>query len=149
MDENEIMEEEIPVLYFLNLDENGYLLSIYEKTEGEGPYLESLDGYDFSGNRLSAYKWDGETLVFDAARYAALQSDAEIREKLMQAAKLTLELKKSDDAVLEAFEGLLTATTITGFMTALMNAGRGLRETLTSRAALREQIARLREGAGE
>ena len=148
MDENEIMEEEISVLYFLHLDENGYLLSIYERTEGEGPHLYSLDGYDFSGDRLSAYRWDGERLIFDAARYAALQSDAEIREKLLQAAKLTLDLKKSDEAVLEAFEGLLTATTITGFMSALMNAGRSLRETLSGRAALREQIARLREEAG-
>ena len=149
MDENEIMEEEIPVLHFLHLDEDGYLLSIYEKTEGDGPHLDSLDGYDFSGDRLSAYRWDGEKLVFDNAKYVAAQTDAEIREKLKQAAVLALELKKTDADILEAFESLLSATTITGFMSALMNAGRTLKDTISSRADLREQIARLREEAGE
>lgn len=62
------------MIYQLNVDENGYLLSI--ATIGGGIEAEiDLANYDFTGDRIRAHKWDGKTLVFDAERYAEIEAE--------------------------------------------------------------------------
>lgn len=60
--------------YFLNLDENNYILSIAEIGEGVEVSL-NLDDYDLTGDRIRAHKWDGKALVFDADRYAEIEAE--------------------------------------------------------------------------
>ena len=73
------MEERI----YLNLDGDGYLLSLYEAADPEpgtsggtaGPCVTSLGGLDLAGDRIRAHRWDGETLVFDAERWAQIETE--------------------------------------------------------------------------
>lgn len=66
--------------YYLNLDENNYILSIAEIGEGVEAELNLAD-YDLSGYRINAHKWDGETLVFDADRYAEIEAERKAQEE--------------------------------------------------------------------
>lgn len=61
------------MMYFLNVDENGYLLSISRVGGGIEAEID-LKNYDFTRDRIRAHKWDGETLVFDADRYAEIEA---------------------------------------------------------------------------
>lgn len=62
--------------YFLNLDENNYLLSV--ASVGGGIQAEiDLTEYDLAGDRIRAYKWEDNTLTFDADRYAEITKDTE------------------------------------------------------------------------
>ena len=64
-------------MIYLTLDENMYLLSV--ATVGGGIETDiDLSGYDLTGDRINAHKWDGETLVFDADRYAEIEAEKEI-----------------------------------------------------------------------
>lgn len=60
--------------YYLNLDPDNYLLSV-SKTDTGGPAIESLEGFDLSGPRIRAYRWDGERLRLDEERLAQLQAE--------------------------------------------------------------------------
>lgn len=60
---------------YLNLDADNYLLSV-SKTNTGGPSVKSLDGFDFSGHRIRAHRWDGEKLVLDETRLAELDAEA-------------------------------------------------------------------------
>lgn len=66
-------------MYYLNLDENNYLLSVSE-THIDGPCVESLDGLDLSGRRLRAHRWDGEALTPDEERLRELKAESEADE---------------------------------------------------------------------
>lgn len=61
-------------MFRLNLDENGYLLSVYEGVGG-GPSIDSMDGFDLSGYRINAHRWTGSELVFDEERYAEIEAE--------------------------------------------------------------------------
>lgn len=60
-------------MYYLNLDENNYLLSV--SSVGVGISIESLDGYDLSGSRINAYRWNGQTLELDEERLAEIEQE--------------------------------------------------------------------------
>ena len=61
------------MIYYLNLDENNYLLSI--ATVGQGVEAEiNLADYDLSGKRIRAHKWENGTLIFDADRLAEIEA---------------------------------------------------------------------------
>lgn len=61
-------------MIFLNLDENGYLLSV--ATVGGGIEADiDLTEYDLTGDRIRAHKWDGESLIFDADRFAEIEAE--------------------------------------------------------------------------
>jgi len=63
-------------MIYLTLDENLYLLSV--ATVGGGIETDiDLSEYDLTGDRINAHKWDGETLVFDAERYAEIEAEKE------------------------------------------------------------------------
>lgn len=62
--------------YYLNLDSEGYLLSV-SKTNTGGPAVEGLEGLDLSGYRIGGYRWDGQQLVPDEDRLAQLAEDEE------------------------------------------------------------------------
>lgn len=66
--------------YYLNLDENNYILSIAEIGEGVEAEL-NLSDYDLSGYRIRAHKWDGKALVFDADRYAEIEAERKAQEE--------------------------------------------------------------------
>lgn len=127
--------------YYLGLDENNYLT--YISTVGTGPYIESIDGYDFSGYRLQAHKWDGETLTFDPARYAELAQHEAQEQAQEQIRALTSRLHQTDDVVLEALEGLMSATTMTGFIAALVSAAKDAKAVLAERNHIRQKIQEL------
>jgi len=128
--------------YYLNLDTDGYLLSI--STIGDGPHLDSIEGIDLSGDKINAYRWDGTNLVLDGGRMADIEQAEAVRAKAEQIAELTAQLRASDSIVLEALEGLMSATTATGFIAALISAARNIRATLTERADIRARLADLR-----
>lgn len=67
-------------MIYLNLDENNYLLSI--ATVGGGVAAEiDLDNYDLSGDRIRAHKWEDNTLIFDADRYAEIEAEKAVEEE--------------------------------------------------------------------
>ena len=61
-------------MYYLNLDENGYLLSVFRTAESPEnvPGVESLEGLDLTGCRIRAHRWDGEKLTLNEDRLAEL-----------------------------------------------------------------------------
>lgn len=68
-------------MYYLNLDENNYLLSIAEFGGGIEADID-LANYDFSGVRLNAYKWESENLMFDREKFDALEAERLAQEEL-------------------------------------------------------------------
>lgn len=161
MDEEQFVNEapEAKWIYCLTIGIDGYIvslgyqpeISIEESSEDEplDDYivLDSIDDYDFSGERLHAYRWDSETetLIFDSARYAELmvqQNKEHIQSQIME---LTQTLRQTDSVILEALEELLSATTLTGFLSTLINAAKNVHETIIARADIREQIEKLKE----
>ena len=59
---------------YCNVDDEGYILSVYQTPLGspEGtPWVESIEEFDLSGNRIRAHKYDGEnhTLIWDQEHY--------------------------------------------------------------------------------
>ena len=58
---------------FLNIDKDGYLLSVANVGGGVKVDL-NLSNFDLSGDRINAHKWDGKTLVFDANKYAEIKT---------------------------------------------------------------------------
>lgn len=128
-------------MYYLSLDKDGYLLSV--SLTGDGPAVETLDGLDLSGNRIGAYRWDGDALTLDTEQLARLEAETRVRDVQERVAQLTAALRETDAVVLEALEGLFTVTTITGFIAALVSAAKSVRATLEDRGRIREQIAEL------
>ena len=73
--------------YYLNLDDEGYVLSINTVDLGQDePSVETIDGLNLSGLRIRAHRFEGGALVFDEARYAKLLAEEEEREKEAQRA---------------------------------------------------------------
>ena len=144
-----IPPEDEPYHYYLQSDDNDYLVTIGYQPEstGIGPYLDTVDDYDFSGERLHAYQWDSETetLIFDSARYAELMAQQNKEHIQSQIMELTQTLRQTDSVILEALEELLSATTLTGFLSTLINAAKNVHETIIARADIREQIEKLKE----
>ena len=68
------------MIYYLNLDENNYLLSIAEFGGGIEADID-LANYDFSGIRLNAYKWESGSLVFDEERFNVLEAERIAQEE--------------------------------------------------------------------
>jgi hypothetical protein len=67
-------------MIYLNIDENNYLLSV--ATVGGGIEVDiDLAGYDLSGDRIRAHKWENNTLIFDADRYAEIEEEMQIQEE--------------------------------------------------------------------
>lgn len=74
-------------IVFLNLDSEGYLLSVCslpqndDIAETQMPSMNLTDDYDFSGVRINAYYWDGEALVLDEDRLAELETEQQQAER--------------------------------------------------------------------
>lgn len=74
--------------YYLNLNEENYLLSISEIGVGTEININLAD-YDFSGDRINAFKFvDGE-LIFDEERYSLLQTEVEVNTTPTQEERIT------------------------------------------------------------
>lgn len=67
--------------------------------------------------------------------------DADAVDRQLRLYELRRELRESGEPLLEALEDLLTATSLTGLLTAVVRQARALREVLRERVALRLQIA--------
>lgn len=67
------------MMYYLNLDENNYLLSVAKVGGGIEADID-LAEYDLTGDRIRAHKWDGESLIFDADRFAEIEAEKEEQE---------------------------------------------------------------------
>ena len=62
------------MMYYLNLDENNYLLSV--ATVGQGVEANiNLADYDLTGDRIRAHKWENDKLTFDAVRYEEIKAE--------------------------------------------------------------------------
>lgn len=68
-------------MYYLNLSEDKYLLSVSSTPMPDCPAIESLEGFDFSGVRIGAYRWDGNKLVLDGDKLARLEEEQAAAEK--------------------------------------------------------------------
>lgn len=66
--------------YYLNLDENNYLLSVATIGGGIGAEIDLAD-YDLTGDRIRAHKWNGGALSFDADRYAEIEAEKEAQKE--------------------------------------------------------------------
>lgn len=138
-------------MYYLNLDEDGYLLSVYtlgESDQGpaDAPALETLDGLDLSGARIGTYKWDGEGLTLDEGRFAELQAEAEEQDKDSEYAGLLAQLRATDGDIVDALEGLLAAGTATELVKALKETRETHNDILMERKKLRAEILNLTAG---
>ena len=61
-------------MIYLNIDESNYLLSV--ATVGGGIEADiDLTKYDLTGDRIRAHKWENDTLIFDAERYAEIEEE--------------------------------------------------------------------------
>lgn len=140
-------------MYRLNLDPDGYLLSISIDAGGveEGaPALDTLEGLDLSGERIGAYRWDGTRLVLDEDKLdaitAAAQAAASRAAAALESEQLRAQLSTTDGDVLEALEGLFAATTAAGLLAALIKAAGAIKDVLAQREEWRQ---RLREITGK
>lgn len=127
----------------LNLDADGFLLSASYTSTG-GPKVESLAGFDLAGHRLQAHRWDGKKLVLDKTRLAELDAVKQAAEAEAAAAELQRELEASNAAVLEALEGLLTASTggpkVEDLVKVLHEAKTSMKSILRDREDIRKKI---------
>ncbi len=97
-------------MVWLNVDKDGYLRGLrYGPGPGEGqeelPHVESLDGLDMRGVRMMAYRWDGERLVLDEERLAALESKQRAATRIAQ---LKAKLDETDYIAAKLAEGAAT-----------------------------------------
>ena len=61
-------------MIYINIDENNYLLSV--ATIGGNIEVDiDLAEYDLTGDRIRAHKWENDTLIFDAERYAEIEEE--------------------------------------------------------------------------
>lgn len=67
-------------MYYLNLDENNYLLSVAEIGGGIEADIILAD-YDFSGVRINAYKWEDNALTFDEEKFNILEAERIAQEE--------------------------------------------------------------------
>lgn len=74
-------------MVYLNLDDDGYLLSV-SKTKTSGPRVKSLGDADLSGYRIGAYKWDGETLVFNEDKLAEIEAAESVASEYQEPSQL-------------------------------------------------------------
>lgn len=77
-------------MIYLYLDETGYLTGLCYGEFGPGnepaaPKVESLNGFDLSGIRMLAHRWDGEKLTLDEARLAELLEQERQAERAWEA----------------------------------------------------------------
>lgn len=101
------------------------------------------EGGLYTANGLCRYKLvDGQLALRTEEE---IEADRAPQLAEAQRTALTAELRGTDASVLEALEGLLTATTPTDFIVALMAAADKLKDTLTDRAKLRERIEALKK----
>lgn len=133
-------------MFALNLDEDGRVLSVTkpEYAQPDAVTVEALPGDD-----LSLYRLVGGELVKDAALAAEKAAQEAARDLAESITALTAQLRSTDSTVLEALEAIFTATSPMELITALASAAEGLKDTLTSRAELREEIAALTAGKEE
>lgn len=94
---------------YLVLDENEYLCGTLFNPNGldaapDLPFVDSIDGFDLSGNRIFAYRWDGEKLVLDEERLTELLSEQDQAEAEMR------RIMRKEAARFEITDAVLTAT---------------------------------------
>lgn len=130
---------------YLNLDAEGRLLSVSD-IPFKGGVACDVDGLDFSGHRVLAYRYDGEKLIFDDNKYAELDAEAMKAETSEKISNLRQELSSTNETVLEALEGIFSATTFDGILTAIRKSRESLNDVLTRRASIREEIKKMNEG---
>ena len=70
-------------MIYLNIDENNYLLSIAKVGGGIEAEID-LAEYDLTGDRIRAHKWENDTLIFDADKYAEIQAEKEAEQEQEQ-----------------------------------------------------------------
>ena len=75
-------------MIYLNIDENNYLLSIAKVGGGIEAEID-LTKYDLTGDRINAYKWENDTLIFDADKYAEIQAEKEAEQEQAQSTEPT------------------------------------------------------------
>lgn len=97
-------------MYYINLDEHGYVASYYTVDGSTEPIpgvlsVESLDDLDLTGSRLRAHRWDGEKLVLDKERLAQLEAEAQAAERI---AELREMLAATDYVAAKIAEGSAT-----------------------------------------
>ena len=81
-------------MIYLNIDENNYLLSV--ATIGGNIEADiDLAEYDLTGDRIKAHKWENDTLIFDAERYAEIEEENK-RPKEVETAPTEIEQLRAD-----------------------------------------------------
>lgn len=97
--------------YEIIVDSDSYLITIrHTGIFARDIYELDITKYDFTNNRLRAYKLVKNELVFDEERYQEITSKIERSEKDKEIDKLQKELDDSDYIVARAFEEVMALT---------------------------------------
>jgi len=127
---------------YLNLDKDGYLLSISSTNTG-GPSVDTLEGLDLSGNRLGAHRWNGSGLVLDEDKLAQTETECVKADTAVDLLELRRELVSTHEALLEGLEELLAVDNALELVTVLGKIKKNLAGVLEDRATIRKKIAEL------
>lgn len=82
---------------YLNLDAEGRLLSVSD-IPFKGCVACDVDGFDFSGHRVLAYRFDGEKLVLDEDKLAELDAEKASAEEAENARIMAAEQREKEQA---------------------------------------------------
>ena len=68
------------MIYYLDVDKNNYLVAVAKIGGGIKAEID-LANYDLSGGRIRAHKWENNTLVFDADKFAEIEAEKAAEEE--------------------------------------------------------------------
>ena len=128
-------------MYYIKINDEGYITDWCDMPQ-EGDFLEvpsPNDAFDFLDNWANYRLVDGQLQRDEDA----VEAEARRKEIEAQIADLRQQLNNTNDVVMEGLESLFSATTIAGFISALAENAKNLKQTLQDRTAIREQIAEL------
>ncbi len=127
------------MLYTVNLDENGYILSI-SNTEYDSVELD-LDTMELE--YLNAYKLTGSGAVLDEVKKALIIAEEEAQEKAQRIAELWEELHSTDEDLFSFVEDLFSLKNPLTFITDLISLMTKYAKLVADRQAIRKQIGEL------
>lgn len=124
------------MLYTVNLDENGYILSI-SNTEYDSVELD-LDTMELE--YLNAYQIIDGKAVLDEKRKAELIKEEQQREKDEEIAKLVEELKATDEDMLDFLERLFSFKNPLTFISDMISLMKEYATLVANRQQIRKEI---------
>lgn len=130
-------------------DQEGYCVLI-RHTGTKLDFIDlNLEDYDFSNERLKAYKLDGNKLIFDESRYAQIQKSNQEKSEKTEILDLEQRLKETDYIISKWGEEIIALdnpiTWISDVIKISVKFVREYKDTLERRKTWRKRIKELRD----